>query len=340
MKKNFFLWVTVFAVGAMSSCSVDKVVNQAEARYIGFDPFANKTSRGITATDFGHDDFDVWGKYDGVEVFDGKTVNWQDGSPSGSWTYQPLVPWVDGKTYEFAAIAPANAPSAAYDYNTNKYSFGPVTVDLGSGNQTDYMVADVKEGVKSNSETVQFTFNHTLSKVNFKFAPQIKTPNNWQSDIKIVVKEFTLSNVLSQGSCAFTYAAGGNTISWTDQATMVDFKDGTDYTATYEYQTPTATPSSVSPSWLVIPQTEGTRTLSITCDIYNTTGGSEVLVKEDATASVAISNAWEGNTYYTYTVYIGTDILGTNPYITFDVKEVKDWTDDTSNSVDVTPTQP
>lgn len=334
MKKNIFLWVAVFAVGAMSSCSVDKVVDQAEARYIGFDSFANKVTRGLDATAFGHSNFDVWGQNSDGSVFDGTPVSWDN----TAWTYAPLVPWVDNESYEFAAIAPANAPSADYDYNNNKYSFGPVTVNSQTGNQTDYMVADVKEGVTSAGGKVQFTFNHTLSKVDFKFAPTTTTPNNWQSDIKIVVTEFTLSNVLSKGSCAFTYAAGGNTISWTGQTEEVEFKNETDYTATYKYQTPTATPSSVSTSWLVIPQTEGSRTLSITCDIYNTTDGGEVLVKEDATASVAISNAWKGNTYYTYTVYIGTDILGTNPYITFDVASVKGWTDDTLNSVDVTPT--
>lgn len=334
MKKNIFLWVAVFAVGAMSSCSVDKVVDQAEARYIGFDPFANKTSRGMNATDFGHDDFDVWGQNSGGSVFDGTPVSWDN----TAWTYAPLVPWVDNESYEFAAIAPANAPSAAYDYNNNKYSFGPVTVNSQTGNQTDYMVADVKEGVTSADGKVQFTFNHTLSKVDFKFAPKTTTPNNWQSDIKIVVTEFTLSNVLSQGSCQFTYNAGGNAISWTDQTTGVEFKDETDYTATYKYQTSAATLSSVSPSWLVIPQTGGTRTLSIKCNIYNTTGGGEVLVKQDATASVTISNDWEGNTHYTYIVYIGTDILGTNPYITFDVDFVKDWAPDTSNSLNVPTT--
>lgn len=334
MKKNIFLWVAVFAVGAMSSCSVDKVVDQAEARYIGFDPFANKVTRTKPA-DFPHENFGVWGAYNSAAsvVFTNKEVTYQ--SSDGSWSYGTPEPWVSGQEYEFAAIAPY-VNGASYDYTDNEYSFGPVTVN--SGSQTDYMVADVKEGVASNSGTVQFTFNHTLSKVDFKFAPKTTTPNNWQSDIKIVVKEFILSNVLSEGSCEFTYAAGGNTISWTGQATGVEFKDETDYTATYEYQTPTATPSSVSTSWLVIPQTGGTRTLSITCDIYNTTGGGEVLVKENATASVQINNAWEGNTYYTYTVNIGTDILGTNPYITFDVNSVQGWGDPEEETVDVIPT--
>lgn len=334
MKKNIFLWVTVFAVGAMSSCSVDKVVDQAEARYIGFDPFANKVTRALDATAFGHSDFGVWGKNSGGSVFAGTPVSWVN----TAWTYAPLVPWVDNESYEFAAIAPADAPSAAYDYNNNKYSFGPVTVNSQTENQTDYMVADVKEGVTSAGGKVQFTFNHTLSKVDFKFAPQTNTPNNWQSDIKIVVKEFTLSNVLSQGSCQFTYNAGGNTISWTGQTKGVEFKDETDYTATYAYNTSTATSSSVSTSWLVIPQTEGTRTLSIKCDIVNTAVSPEVTVKQDATASVTISNDWEGNTHYTYIVYIGTDILGTNPYITFDVEKVTDWTSDTSNSLNVPTT--
>ncbi|WP_304245731.1 fimbrillin family protein [Phocaeicola plebeius] len=336
MKKNIFLWVAVFAVGVMSSCSVDKVVDQAEARYIGFDAFANKVTRNKPA-EFPHENFGVWGAYNSAasKVFTNKEVTYQSGD--GSWSYGTPEPWVSGQTYEFAAIAPY-VGGASYDYGTNVYNFGPVTVDSQSGNQIDYMVADVKD-VASNSGTVQFTFNHTLSKVDFKFAPQTNTPNNWQSDIKIVVKEFTLSNVLSQGSCQFTYDAGGNTISWTGQAKGVEFKDETDYTATYKYQTPTATatPSSVSPSWLVIPQTGETRTLSIKCDIYNTTGGGEVLVKGDAIADAEITNDWDGNTHYTYTVYIGTDILGTDPYITFDVASVKDWISDTLNSVDVTP---
>lgn len=330
MKKNIFLWVAVFAVGAMSSCSVDKVVDQAEARYIGFDAFANKVTR-TKPVDFPHENFGVWGAYNSAAsvVFTNKEVTYQSGD--GSWSYGTPEPWVSGQTYEFAAIAPY-VNGASYNYTDNKYSFGSVTVN--SGSQTDYMVADVKD-VASNSGTVQFTFNHTLSKVDFKFAPQTNTPNNWQSDIKIVVKEFTLSNVLSQGSCQFTYNAGGNTISWTGQATGVEFKDETNYTATYAYNTSTAIPSSVSTSWLVIPQTEGSRTLSIKCDIVNTAVSPEVTVKQDATASVTISNNWEGNTYYTYTVYIGTDILGANPYITFDVNSVKGWGDPEEETVDV-----
>lgn len=335
MKKNIFLWVAVFAVGAMSSCSVDKVVDQAEARYIGFDAFANKVTRTKPA-DFPHETFGVWGAYNSAAsvVFTNKEVTYQSGD--GSWSYGTPEPWVSGQEYEFAAIAPY-VNGATYNYTDNKYSFGTVTVNSQTGNQTDYMVANVKEGVTSAGGKVQFTFNHTLSKVDFKFAPKTTTPNNWQSDIKIVVKEFTLSKVLSQGSCEFTYDAGGNTISWTGQKTEVEFKDENDYTATYEYQTSTATSSSVSPSWLVIPQTEGTRTLSIKCDIVNTAVSPEVTVKQDATASVQINNAWEGNTYYTYTVNIGIDILGTNPYITFDVKEVTNWTENTSNAVNVAP---
>lgn len=332
MKKNIFLWVAVFATGVMSSCSVDKVVDQAEARYIGFDPFANKVTRALDADQFGHSTFDVWGKYGNVDVFDGKTVSWE----TSSWTYQPLVPWVDGEQYEFAAIAPADAPDAAYDYEANKYSFGPVTVDSQNENQTDYMVADVKEDVASNSEKVQFTFNHTLSKVDFKFAPKTSDSNNWQSDIKIVVTEFTLSDVLSQGSCTSTYNSDGNyIIVWTDQKEGVNFKNETTYTATFKSSVPTS--SSTSDSWLVIPQTGGSRTLSIKCNIYNTTGDSEVLVKGGATANVEISTDWSANTHYTYTVYIGTDILGENPYITFDVEQVNGWTEETSNNVDVTP---
>ena len=83
MKKNIFLWVAVFAVGAMSSCSVDKVVDQAEARYIGFDPFANKVTRGLNNVQFGHDNFSVFGQYGTgtpTSVFTNQEVEWMTDS--------------------------------------------------------------------------------------------------------------------------------------------------------------------------------------------------------------------------------------------------------------------
>ena len=325
MKKNIFLWVAVFAVGAMSSCSVDKVVDQAEARYIGFDPFANKVTRGLDATAFGHSNFDVWGKYDDVEVFAGKTVSWQ----TSSWAYQPLVPWVDGKKYEFAAIAP-HVENASYDYENDQYTLGEITVNATPTTQIDYMTATPKTVVESGSNPVSFDFNHILSKIDFKFQPKIADPNAWPSPVKIDIKKITLAQV----NTVNTYNANN----WDTSTTPVDFVKGDASvigSTTYDgISTVTALEGQFS--WLVVPQTDteaSNRALTIKFDVYtqDAAGAYNVKVLTDKVATVEIATDWVANTVYTYTVYIGSDVLGQDAYITFDVNSAN-WGNTSSNN--------
>lgn len=354
MKKNFFLWVAVFAVGAMSSCSVDKVVDQAEARYIGFDPFANKVTRGLNADDFGHSNFDVWGKYDAVNVFARKTVSWQDGSPSGSWTYQPLVPWVNGKTYEFAAIAPTQPEGVTYAYSySNNLTTGsdPLNgtysitgIEITQSNQTDYLTATPVRVVCKTASTspVSFDFNHILSKIDFKFQPQNTGEKAWPSDVKIDIKSIVLSSVATTKS----YTNG----TWTNATTAagsfsVSLSD--DNSTTYEpSSTETDKVSELTGkfSWLVVPQSEADasgRKLAITFDVFtkDAAGAYNVQVLTGESATIDIDTQWNPNTVYTYTVYIGSDVLGPNAYITFDVASAN-WSDPSSNNDLNVPTSP
>lgn len=362
MKKNFFLWVAVFAVGAMSSCSVDKVVDQAEARYIGFDPFANKVTRGLNADDFGHSNFSVFGRYKEETskynvIFNNKEVKWTGSTPddvSGSWEYESLVPWVSGKYYQFAAIAPYKASGYSYNYGADinvpgTYTLGEITVDATEANQIDYMTAAPKDNVQSGASPVSFDFNHILSKIDFIFKP--KTDNtdgkntHWQSPVRIEITKIELTDVPTTNTYA-TDAWGelGKTSDGTNKTITTDFTDDNPSVTTSYDGSSTTKPTAKTFDWLVVPQgtTSGeiTKTLTITCNVYDNATSDGTLLKGNATASVDIKTSWAKNTYYTYTVSIGADILGANPYITFDVKEVTDWTPDTSNSVDVTPTQP
>lgn len=333
MKKNIFLWVAVFAVGAMSSCSVDKVVDQAEARYIGFDPFANKVTRRLDATAFGHSNFDVWGKYDDVEVFAGKTVSWQ----TSSWTYQPLVPWVDGKKYEFAAIAP-HVENASYDYENDQYTLGKIIVDATPTTQIDYMTATPKTAVESGSNPVSFDFNHILSKIDFKFQPKIADPNAWPSPVKIDIKKITLAQV----NTVNTYTA--NNWGTSEISGIFEKGNGSDIYGTTTYDGSDVTALEGKFSWLVVPQTDteaSDRALTIKFDVstQDADGNYTVKVLTDKEATVEIANNWVANTVYTYTVYIGSDILGPNAYITFDVASAN-WNDLSSNNDLNVPTSP
>lgn len=346
MKKNIFLWVAVFAVGAMSSCSVDKVVDQAEARYIGFDPFANKVTRGLNNVQFGHDNFSVFGQYGTgtpTSVFTNQKVEWM----TDSWDYTPLKAWVDGQTYHFAAIAPYNASYAAgtnYNYTSKTYTLGDITVD--NSNQTDYMTADPQDQVNSGASSVSFEFNHILSKIDFIFKPRTTSADetHWKIPVRIEITKIELADVPTKNTYA-TDAWGelGKTSDGTNKTITTDFTDDNPSVTTSYDGSSTTTPTVKTFDWLVVPQgtTSGeiTKTLTITCDVYDAvTDGTKL--KSGATASVGITTSWVKNTYYTYTVSIGADILGENPYITFDVASANWESTETIDNVDVTPTQP
>lgn len=357
MKKNIFLWVAVFAVGAMSSCSVDKVVDQAEARYIGFDPFANKVTRAATTTaeGLGHSSFSVFGRYEeGTStynvIFNNKEVKWTGSTlddTGGSWKYEPLVPWVSGKKYQFAAIAPYKASGYSYNYGTNistagTYTLGLITVDATDANQIDYMTATPINDRSSGTSPVSFDFNHILSKIDFKFQPQNTGEKAWPSDVKIDIKSIVLSSVATTKS----YTNG----TWTNATTAaesfsVSLSD--DNSTTYEpSSTETDKVSELTGkfSWLVVPQSEADasgRKLAITFDVFtkDAAGAYNVQVLTGESATIDIDTQWNPNTVYTYTVYIGSDVLGPNAYITFDVASAN-WSDPSSNNDLNVPTSP
>lgn len=335
MKKNVLFGMMALAMGAMTACSVEEVVDQAETNYIGFDPFANKVSRALTADQFGHEKFAVWGKYDEVEVFKGKEVSWKNSGTSGSWSYEPLVPWVSGKDYVFAAIAPA-VTGASYSYENENYTLGEITIDATPEKQIDYMTADVKKDVQSTSGTVSFTFNHIASKIDFNFQPKIAEDDAWTSDVKIDIKKITLSDVNTKNLYEnSTWGTSSTTSSFVKEGAS----GGVYGTTTYE--NPTVTPLKDQFSWLVVPQKNtdaGSRKLTIKFDVYtqDAAGAYNVKVLTDTEASVDVDTNWEANNHYTYTVYIGTDVLGQNPYITFDVAKVEGWvTEGNSSDLDV-----
>lgn len=357
MKKNVLFGMMALAMGAMTACSVEEVVDQAETNYIGFDPFANKVSRATTnAKVLGHSNFSVFGRYenatsDYVTVFNNKEVEWSKpgdlDAADGSWIYTPLVPWVSGKNYVFAAIAPYNAsyPAAAYNYDSNQYTLGDITLDatLTEGkytNQIDYMTADKVER-NSSTDDVSFTFNHIASKIDFNFQPKKTDDGAWQSDVKIEIKKIELSGLVTKKSYT-----SGQWVAASQQASSGTFSKSltSNNSTTYDYSSSAS--EKVKPlkdqfSWLVVPQSStdaSSRKLSITFDVLikDADGSYTVKPKEDATAEVAINTEWSANAHYTYTVYIGTDVLGQNPYITFDVAKVEGWvTEGNSSYLDV-----
>ena len=357
MKKNVFWLAAMAAAVSLTGCSVDEVVEKAEVRNIGFDAFANKSSRAenkLAAS--GHSDFSVWGGYDltGTPVypFSNTKISWSE--PSTSWTYDNPVPWVDDKNYVFGAVAPYKASygESAFNYTNGTYTLGEITLDNTEANQIDYLTATKVDRNSSTKDAVGFTFNHIVSNIIFNFQPKITNDADkttaWTSPVQIIIKNITLSNVLTNKKYennTWSAATSPNT-SGSFVTTL-----SSDNITTYEPAGPEGTPARVlTPlenkfSWFVVPQDNTddapNRTLTLTFDIKtkDASGAYNVVAKTGATASVDIDTEWATNTQYTYTVYIGTDVLGTNAFITFDVTSVAGWDNSSpaEDDINVTP---
>lgn len=364
MKKNVFWLAAMAAAVSLTGCSVDEVVEKAEVRNIGFDAFANKSSRTVNAETFGHTSFGVWGRYEEttsnyVNVFNNKEVEWSKpadlDTADGAWEYSPLVPWVANKDYTFAAIAPYK-DTFSYDY-TKGYTLGEITLDATTGdggttysNQVDYLTATVQNDIQStiSGGKVGFTFNHIVSNIIFNFQPKITNEDSettaWTSPVQIDIKKITLADVLIKNK--YEDNNWDNTTT-TYITTTADYKgsfekgNGSAVYGTTEYDgTSTVTALENKFSWFVVPQNNSQapdRKLTLIFDIKtkDASGDYNVVAKTDATASVDIDTQWATNTQYTYTVYIGTDVLGENAFITFDVTSVAGWGTTQSETVNV-----
>lgn len=171
MKKIF---IAVLAVAALASCSKEQTINVNEGAVIGFDTFVENSTR---ANDLvvGNFDFGVYGtvtKGNSALIFNNQEV-------TNTFTYTPPVYWIAEASYTFGAFAPYTDRAWSYvlagTADTDKIHAENGTVTF--NNQTAaanqdfiyaYQTAETDD-LKTQPETVKFTFSHMLSKVAFKF---------------------------------------------------------------------------------------------------------------------------------------------------------------------------
>ena len=234
MKKIFF---AIMATAALASCSQDEVMN-VNQEAIGFgeafvdnaaraiDPSYSNTTNKITK-------FNVWGTLKGntnqiVKLYQGAEVySTKDGDTQAygeAWWCDQVEYWVPNATYVFAAVANHTSVTAdsglpetiTFDYTNGAtdllYTQNPNTV------KTD-IAATPTTGVNDN-KIVNFTFNHLLSKLQFKFI------NKAASEKHIFrVKDIKISGLPTSG----TYTIGGT---WSTSGTngVASFGDATNAT--------------------------------------------------------------------------------------------------------------
>ena len=235
MKKVLF---TLAAVLTLASCAKEDVVREYQAmpEAIAFDnAFIDNATRGRvdnTLTNDNLTNFRVFGYVTGdggayAPIFKHLEVRGNGTGQSATWTYDDAYTqyWINGATYDFAAIAPfKDGNYSDQDVKFAKNNNGDFVTSLDYKNNTGlvdllYAQNDPYTAGTSNLK-VAFIFKHILSKVNFTFKNMYNAANT-----TIAVRNITITNAYQHAKATLT---ADDTV-WTGygETTELNFGDAT-----------------------------------------------------------------------------------------------------------------
>jgi hypothetical protein len=332
MKKTVFLGLAAMAT-LITACSSDDVVDiKAPNTAIGFSTFVDKATRAELTSD-NLEAFTVYGytKTTGDNPTD-QTIFYNEkvSKSNGSWTYTNTQYWVVDQPYDFHAIASSNVE---WEAETTKSS-GKLTFTFGGG--TDDLLYDYV-GVSSaaaNNDAVKFTFNHLLSKVQFKFTNALTATTVQLEVTDISIKEYPYSGgTITLGSSNDDGGNSANTSNWTltdvsgDKSDLAfAFPSGTTYAQNKNSNT-------TDPLFLMPAKKAYDLTFTLTLHAY-TGGGTDIPYTRTETVTLPEVEMVPGYSYI-YVASITEENLNpgggsgdndeTIKPITFDVEKVEGW---------------
>ena len=346
MKKFLFLAI---AATAFASCSQDEVMEVAEKQAIQFgESFVGNATRAIDPSHTANNinAFKVWGTLTGnnsakVNLFNEVLVE-RDGKNNGeAFKCAQTEYWVPNASYNFAAVAnytSVTAPNGLPETITFNYSDGKT--DLLYTKTTNAVTTDASatpSGALKNG-IVNFTFDHLLSKLQFRFE------NNATSTNHIFrVKNIQISGLPTKG----VYTVG-NTTPWamdsdnanTGVASFGAATNATTTSSTTAVDIKKGSPITSNDARLVIPNSN-TLTITFVKELYldaNADGKAvdSELIYSDANLTgdkkcteITLSNkTFEANGNYVLVVK-----LTSGNKIEFTVEDLNDWTEESSVSV-------
>ena len=317
MKKNYFMLAAATVMfAACAETDLVNEINEAEAQYaIGFDAFANKTTRAeMTASTLTN--FKVWGyKESGTynyTVFDGVEVT----KSGNEWTYTDKQYWDEKATYEFYAVAPA-------DNNSSIDENRMITInDVASGISTaskDYVID--RNGFDADGEdkpTVAIAFNHIMTKLSFVLKAQDAVDETIEvTSLKMhgydngvgVFAQSSTYNVENYNKKDDGYAE------WTISSSDVTTEENASVIIDKSVTVTKSSTEIVGNSYIMVPQYIDANKLffTISYNIVRTekdADGNDVTVKEtftDQVASVENPQVWGTDTHFIYTISVGPD---------------------------------
>ena len=302
MKNSLFL-LGAAAVVALSSCTKNEVLEVAENRAIGFDAFTPNGTRAVSdMAGNGSGTFNkfyVYGSYanktaanttvfTNTTVFNGETVSYNSGN--SGWGYSPAQYWQNGN-YKFAAYSNGNDKinervTYTHDDGLQIANYTVGTSDLLYATAT----ANVEDKTMYN-KSVDFTFNHILSKVKFTF-----DSSSFADNLHVTVSNLQIDNSNKIGTyngSAWTSLSGSGAITYN----TIDVNAST-YTAEECY---------------VLPQRTENLTASFTVTVTDALGAT-IMTKSFSKVSLNVTNneTWAAGFVYNYTTDLTEKIIDPN----------------------------
>ena len=346
MNNKLYLLATVALFAACSSNDVKNDIQESNIE-IGFSAATYKTSKAeITsnenlATEGG---FVVWGykakdqqtmnwATDAYTVFNGVNVHVKSGedgayiSGTGTdWTYDTKKYWDKNASYCFYAVAPFNpSNNAAYSISEGANNAKRITItNAKSGlasESDDFLIArgGIKDRKGTNQANVDFTFNHTMAKIDFKLKKgdnidgvvkvQSITMTGWNSN------DGTFTESLDETPNTMSHAEWTITGTGAGSATVLD-QESAELTTTAE--------TTTTKTFIMVPQTIAANALTFTIDFKV---GNEPFKAQ--VGHVEAQQIWGTDSHITYTLTIAPAA------IEFDVKSINGFTNTGAGTADI-----
>ena len=335
MKKLFFFALTGVAA-ILAGCTKTETVEIPDSRainfsgaYIGNAVETRAQDNPENITDASITEFIVYGGYNSTmtDVFNAESVT---GTAGGDWSYTNLKYWVDGKSYNFAAYAPAAvslAATVAPDATNKALSFTNFTSDASTQNDLLYATAEALNVTAASQGAVAFNFSHALSKIRFTFTNAI--------DGKLTIEGFKFYGMNSQGD--YTYNASA--MKWDDINTPIE--ETAPFTAAVS-EIAAVDGTATAGDFLVIPQEVLASTLyvSFIATVTNNSG-DKIIIDKEVPATLP-AGEWVSGQCYNYNLEITMEVLDPDQElkpIVFSDPEVTAWPDkdnDVDQTIDLT----
>lgn len=330
MKKLFFFALTGVAA-ILAGCTKTETVEIPDSRaidfsgaYIGNAVETRAQDNPENITDASITEFIVYGGYNGMtDVFNAESVT---GTAGGDWSYTNLKYWVDGKSYNFAAYAPAAVSSAATvapDVNNKALSFTDFTSNASKQNDLLYATAEALNVTAASQEAVAFNFSHALSKIHFTFTNAI--------DGHLKIEDFKFYGMNSKGD--YAYDSNSSSMGWDNVDTQVE--STAPFTSTVQ-EIAKVNGTAKTGDFLVIPQDVTVSVMTVTFNATFTNNSGDQPISKKLVTAYLPTGTWDPGKCYNYNLNITMDVIdpdGTMKPIVFSDPKVTAWPDE-ANDID------